>query len=57
MGFLLIPAVVIIFLEGKLILELQGRIDRLRGSRHELKVENVRLRKEVENNVLKIDTN
>ncbi len=54
MGLLLIVALILIFLEGKLILQMQSRIERLTGSRRELKAENARLRKEVDGIVLKV---
>ena len=54
MGFLLIVALILIFLEGKLILQMHSRIERLTGSRRELKAENARLRKEVDGIVLRV---
>ena len=54
MGLLLIFAIILIFLEGKLILQMHSRIERLTGSRRELKAENARLRKEVDGIVLRV---
>ena len=55
MGFLLFIALCIVFLEAKLILQQYSYIQKLVGARHELKVENERLKRKVENIVLKID--
>lgn len=55
MGFLLIPALILIFLEGKLILHQYSYIQKLVGARYELKQENARLRKKVEDIVVTFD--
>lgn len=51
MGFLLIMALCLIFFLVQVVLQQYGRIERLSGSRRELKAEIARLRREKKNAV------
>lgn len=55
MGFLLVVSLCTVLLEIKLILRQHTYIQKLIGARHELKEENARLRKKVEDVVITFD--